>query len=330
MSQSTRDRIRSTLWKISQLKNLTYKKLQKYFPLPEMIEPISDTSNIPQFPIILLHGYYASPQVWGRFLHYFQQNGYILEENIFVFDGRGPEGSTANIDIKLNAKKLQKLIQNIKSNTGAKKVNLIAHSMGGLISRWYIEQLGGKGNVNKLIMLGTPNRGSDYLPIFGPIIEKMDNSLEKANQNIKNLHKKSVNKLSDYSEKELPTEKKSRMKPQFQKLAASTIKILNSQIKKITTEKDIDHMGTAAIQMTPGSDFLSKLGFKSQKNYFLIYGTQGLPQKYLPEGDNDGCVHVKSALLEGMPEENCCGFKLNHSQLHDKPIIFNKIIEMLK
>jgi len=41
-----------------------------------------------------------------------------------------------------------------------KKVDLIAHSMGGLVSRWFIEQEGGDKTINKLIMLGTPNGGS--------------------------------------------------------------------------------------------------------------------------------------------------------------------------
>jgi len=40
------------------------------------------------------------------------------------------------------------------------KVNIVAHSMGGLVSRYYLQMLGGSKNVNKLIMLGTPNLGA--------------------------------------------------------------------------------------------------------------------------------------------------------------------------
>lgn len=43
---------------------------------------------------------------------------------------------------------------------GQIKVNLVAHSMGGLVSRYYIQMLHGGGQINKLIMLGTPNLGS--------------------------------------------------------------------------------------------------------------------------------------------------------------------------
>jgi len=40
------------------------------------------------------------------------------------------------------------------------RIDIVAHSMGGLVSRWYIEKLGGNEHVRKLIMLGTPNKGS--------------------------------------------------------------------------------------------------------------------------------------------------------------------------
>lgn len=40
------------------------------------------------------------------------------------------------------------------------RLTVIAHSMGGLVSRWWIEKLGGATIVDKLIMAGTPNAGS--------------------------------------------------------------------------------------------------------------------------------------------------------------------------
>jgi len=40
------------------------------------------------------------------------------------------------------------------------KVNIIAHSMGGLVSRYYLQILGGSKYVKKLILFGTPNLGA--------------------------------------------------------------------------------------------------------------------------------------------------------------------------
>ncbi len=49
----------------------------------------------------------------------------------------------------------------LKSGTG-KQLDVIAHSMGGLVSRWFIEHAGGNQLVRRLVMLGTPNGGSPW------------------------------------------------------------------------------------------------------------------------------------------------------------------------
>ncbi|WZO96075.1 caspase family protein [Isosphaeraceae bacterium EP7] len=41
-------------------------------------------------------------------------------------------------------------------------IDIVAHSMGGLVSRWFIEKEGGNQVVRRLIMLGTPNDGSPW------------------------------------------------------------------------------------------------------------------------------------------------------------------------
>ncbi|MCF0069319.1 caspase family protein [Dyadobacter sp. CY261] len=48
-----------------------------------------------------------------------------------------------------------------------KKLVLVAHSMGGLVSRYLIEDLGGSQFIDKLIMAGTPNGGSKFGKIPG-------------------------------------------------------------------------------------------------------------------------------------------------------------------
>lgn len=43
-----------------------------------------------------------------------------------------------------------------------KRLTLLVHSMGGLVSRWFIEQEGGDQVVDHLVMCGTPNEGSPF------------------------------------------------------------------------------------------------------------------------------------------------------------------------
>jgi len=52
-------------------------------------------------------------------------------------------------------------LQAVAEQTGAEKVHLVAHSMGGLVSRDYVKNLGGSTTVDSLITMGTPHYGTD-------------------------------------------------------------------------------------------------------------------------------------------------------------------------
>ncbi len=68
-----------------------------------------------------------------------------------------------NTTIDQNARLLKERLAAVGLRPGhGKTVHIIAHSMGGLVSRWFIEQEGGQEIVNHLIMLGTPNNGSPW------------------------------------------------------------------------------------------------------------------------------------------------------------------------
>ncbi len=68
-----------------------------------------------------------------------------------------------NTSIEENAQLLKQRLASVglKENHG-KTFHIVAHSMGGLVSRWFIEREGGNKIVQHLIMLGTPNGGSPW------------------------------------------------------------------------------------------------------------------------------------------------------------------------
>ncbi|MBI4652454.1 alpha/beta hydrolase [Candidatus Desantisbacteria bacterium] len=71
-------------------------------------------------------------------------------------------------EIKNNA---EWLISLINKNNSDVQFDIIAHSMGGLVARFAIEQLKMDRNVNKLIMIGTPNNGgnlTEFIPVLFP------------------------------------------------------------------------------------------------------------------------------------------------------------------
>jgi hypothetical protein len=72
-----------------------------------------------------------------------------------------------NTSIEQNAQNLKRRLTDVGlSENHGKELHIIAHSMGGLISRWFIEREGGNKVVQHLIMLGTPNAGSPW-----PVVE---------------------------------------------------------------------------------------------------------------------------------------------------------------
>ncbi len=72
-----------------------------------------------------------------------------------------------NTKIQDTANILKQQLQQVGLGDGHHKtLHIIAHSMGGLVSRSFIEQQGGNNVVNHLIMLGTPNGGSEWSSVY--------------------------------------------------------------------------------------------------------------------------------------------------------------------
>jgi pimeloyl-ACP methyl ester carboxylesterase len=71
-----------------------------------------------------------------------------------------------NTPIEENARLLKERLEAVGLGANHGKVlHIVAHSMGGLVSRWFIEQEGGNNVVQHLIMLGTPNAGSPWATV---------------------------------------------------------------------------------------------------------------------------------------------------------------------
>ena len=79
--------------------------------------------------------------------------GYSLNQNLFFF----PYDWRLNLD--QTTPLLDQKIRAVKLITGASKVNLITHSMGGLLAKDYLNQYG-KNDIDKLVFVGTPHLGA--------------------------------------------------------------------------------------------------------------------------------------------------------------------------
>ncbi|MCM3288879.1 acetyltransferase [Paenibacillus sp. MER 180] len=93
--------------------------------------------------------------IYEPFLELFKRIGYVRDRDLFIayYDWRQRISFSAYTY-------LAPMIQEAKLKTGADQVNLVCHSMGGLVARAYVQSGYYRNDVDQLIMLGTPNAGS--------------------------------------------------------------------------------------------------------------------------------------------------------------------------
>jgi pimeloyl-ACP methyl ester carboxylesterase len=120
--------------------------------------------------VVLVHGFLSNWQTWNSYL---DNTGFLASMGLHGFavgDGQvpgimktgqitNPAGHTNTI--AQNAEILGQYIQEVKEQMGAEMVDLVVHSMGGMISRYYIDRVMQERDVAQLIMLGSPMGGSD-------------------------------------------------------------------------------------------------------------------------------------------------------------------------
>ena len=107
-----------------------------------------------RYPILLVHGLAMKDtffmKSWGRIDRILRIQGHTVYKS----------GIDAFGSVKTNAVQLKEEIETILRETGAEKVNIIAHSKGGLDAKFMIQQLGMAPRVASLTTLCTPHRGS--------------------------------------------------------------------------------------------------------------------------------------------------------------------------
>ncbi len=107
-----------------------------------------------KYPILLVHG--MGFRDWKYFNYWGRIPKELIKNGAEIYYGH--QEACATIDT--NSQLIKNKILEIKSETGCEKVNIIAHSKGGLDSRYAITKLGMADSVASLTTVGTPHRGS--------------------------------------------------------------------------------------------------------------------------------------------------------------------------
>ena len=113
-----------------------------------------DRAAATSYPLLLVHGMGFRDRknrcYWGRTAKLLERHG------ARVFFG----GQDSNGSVEDNARCVKKSLLAALEKTGAEKVNILAHSKGGLEARYLITRLGCADKVASLTTLATPHNGS--------------------------------------------------------------------------------------------------------------------------------------------------------------------------
>ena len=105
-------------------------------------------------PILFVHGWNSSAVTWDTMVANFKAAGWTdAELNRWSYTTSQSNATTAQ--------EIATRVAGIRAATGVDKVDVIAHSMGSLSSRYYLKNMGGDLVVDDWISLGGPNHGTD-------------------------------------------------------------------------------------------------------------------------------------------------------------------------
>jgi triacylglycerol esterase/lipase EstA (alpha/beta hydrolase family) len=112
------------------------------------------------YPVVLVHGTYENMHDnWGAAAPLLAENGYCVFA--LNYGGRSPNSPfQATGPIADSAAQLATFVDRVRAATGESKVDIVGHSQGGMMPRYYLKNLGGAAKVDKLVGLAPSNHGT--------------------------------------------------------------------------------------------------------------------------------------------------------------------------
>lgn len=103
-------------------------------------------------PVLLINGYLSN----RGSLHLLERR--LNERNHTVLTYRLPRMNLG--DIRDSAALIARKVESLVAQTSVPSVDIVGHSLGGLVGLYYVKRLGGRHRVRRLILLGTPATGT--------------------------------------------------------------------------------------------------------------------------------------------------------------------------
>lgn len=122
-------------------------------------EPVVTDAETAASPVVLVHGWIHNRSAFVVMSRALRRAGFRHVH--------GVNYNPITADIPALAEQLGEHIEDVLARTGAERCQIVGHSMGGIIARLYVQELGGDERVDTVLTLGAPHRGtySAYLGV---------------------------------------------------------------------------------------------------------------------------------------------------------------------
>ncbi len=133
-----------------------------------------------QRPVLLVHGIVHNPSAFYKLRKKMDEHGW---QNVYTVNYSTHHGSLMKM-VEILSKRVNEIIR----QTGKKQIDIVAHSMGGLVARYFMTIGEGRGKVKNLVTLGTPHLGTE-MSIFlrGINLGSLDSDLRAGSYLVKTL-----------------------------------------------------------------------------------------------------------------------------------------------
>jgi pimeloyl-ACP methyl ester carboxylesterase len=123
-------------------------------------DPATHAVGAPYPPVLLLHGFVDNRSAFTLLRRSLSRHGWTHVQAVNY--------SPFTPDLRTAAEQLGAHVERACAQSGRSRVDIVAHSLGGLIARYYVQCLGGDARVRTLVTLGTPHSGTRAVPSFTP------------------------------------------------------------------------------------------------------------------------------------------------------------------
>lgn len=112
--------------------------------------PSGDTTH--DRPVVLVHGYGHNRSGWSILNRSLRRAGFTSVHTANY--------NPLRYDVPELGRLLARRIDLVRSVTGADRVHVVGHSLGGILLRWYVQELGGDETVHTAVTIASPHEGT--------------------------------------------------------------------------------------------------------------------------------------------------------------------------